>query len=171
VLAFHTDADLPAAPRTRTAENLLRRAKRLGLLGEFAAPERWTAPWAGFCAASGGYLDPSAGPGWIAAGDAAQSYDPLASQGLFNALYTGLAAAEAADRALSGDPAGLPAYAAELQKVRAAYELHLVAWYGLEQRWPQSPFWRRRHRVGAAGEISAADHLPITPDRAAASVY
>jgi flavin-dependent dehydrogenase len=173
VLAFHTDADLPAAPGTRSAEDLLMRAKRLRLLGEFAVPERWTAPRAGFCAASGGYLEPAAGPGWIAAGDAAQSYDPLASQGLFNALYTGLAAAEAADRALSGDAAGLPGYAAELRKVRAAYGHHLVAWYGLERRWPQSPFWRRRHSVGAAGEISAADHLPITPYpyRAAASVY
>ena len=149
------------------------RAKRLRLLGEFAAPERWTAPRAGFCAASGGYLEPAAGPGWIAAGDAAQSYDPLASQGLFNALYTGLAAAEAADRALLGDAAGLPGYAAELRKVRAAYEHHLVAWYGLEQRWPHSPFWRRRHSLGAAAERSAADHLPIAPYpyRAAASVY
>jgi flavin-dependent dehydrogenase len=163
VLAFHTDADLPAAPETRFAKGLLTRAKRSRLLGQFAAPERWTAPRAGFCAASGGYLEPAAGPGWIAAGDAALSYDPLASQGLFNALYTGLTAAEAADRALSDDATGLTAYAAELRKIRAAYGHHLFAWYGLERRWPQSPFWRRRHRVNAAGEISAAGHLSITP--------
>ena len=147
------------------------RAKRLRLLGEFAAPERSTAPRAGFCAASGGYLEPAAGPGWIAAGDAAQSYDPCV-QGLFNALYTGLAAAEAADRALLGDAGGLPGYAAELRDFRAAYGHHLVAWYGLERRWPHSPFWRAS-QFGRCGETLAADHLPITPYpyRVAASVY
>ena len=156
VLAFHTDADLPAAPRTRSVDGLLTRAKGLQLLGEFATPKRWTAPRAGFCAASGSYLEPAAGPGWIAVGDAAQSYDPLASQGLFNALYTGLAAAENADRALSGDEASLPSYTAQLRNIRAAYEHHLTAWYGLERRWQQSPFWRRRHSAGKAGEISAS---------------
>jgi flavin-dependent dehydrogenase len=153
VLAFHTDADLPAAPATRSAKDLLARAQRLRLLGKFAAPERWTTSHAGFCAASGGYLEPGGGPGWIAAGDAAQSYDPLASQGLFNALYTGLAAAEVADRALSGDATGLPGYVAELGNIRAAYEHHLGAWYELERRWPQSLFWRRRHNAGRAAGL------------------
>ena len=153
VLAFHTDADRPAASETRSADGLLGRAKRLRLLNEFATPSRWSAPRAGFCAASGSCLEPVAGPSWIAVGDAAQSYDPLASQGLFNALYTGLAAAENADRVLSGDKAALPGYIAELRNIRAAYEHHVAAWYGLERRWPQSPFWRRRHSAGTDSEI------------------
>jgi flavin-dependent dehydrogenase len=41
--------------------------------------------------------EPCAGEGFLAAGDAALALDPLASQGLLNALFTGLAAAEAAD--------------------------------------------------------------------------
>jgi len=145
VLAFHTDTDLPAARSTRTVDQLLARAKGLRMLGEFAAPERWAASNAGFCAAHGGYLANPAGPSWIAVGDAAQSYDPLASRGLFNALYTGLAAAEAAGSALSGDARALSHYASELREVRAIYKDHLAAWYGLEQRWPDSTFWRRRH--------------------------
>jgi flavin-dependent dehydrogenase len=38
-------------------------------------------------------LERSAGPGWIAIGDAAASYDPIASRGLVAALQSGIAAA------------------------------------------------------------------------------
>jgi len=43
--------------------------------------------------ASACILSRAAGKGWIAVGDAAMSFDPIASQGLFNALSSGLAAA------------------------------------------------------------------------------
>jgi flavin-dependent dehydrogenase len=43
--------------------------------------------------ASASILSRAAGHGWIAVGDAAMSFDPIASQGLFNALSSALAAA------------------------------------------------------------------------------
>lgn len=43
--------------------------------------------------ASACILSRAAGHGWIAVGDAAMSFDPIASQGLFNALSSALAAA------------------------------------------------------------------------------
>jgi hypothetical protein len=43
--------------------------------------------------ASACILSRAAGNGWIAVGDAAMSFDPIASQGLFNALSSALAAA------------------------------------------------------------------------------
>ena len=46
-------------------------------------------------AASGGRLEPMAGPGWAAVGDAAMCYDPLASHGLTVALASGRDVAEA----------------------------------------------------------------------------
>jgi flavin-dependent dehydrogenase len=75
------------------------------------------------------------------------SFDPLASQGLLNALYTGLAAAEAAHRALAGDGAALADYAAELVPVGETYGAHLAAWYGIERRFTERTFWARRHRA------------------------
>jgi flavin-dependent dehydrogenase len=45
--------------------------------------------------ASAARLSPCAGSSWIAIGDAAASFDPVASQGLFNALSTALVAAGA----------------------------------------------------------------------------
>jgi flavin-dependent dehydrogenase len=55
--------------------------------------------------ARGGWLAPVHGDGWIACGDAALSFDPSAAQGLFSALYLGMAAADATHAALGRAPA------------------------------------------------------------------
>ncbi len=99
---------------------------------------------AGFCPAHSSELSPVAGNGWLAAGDAALGFDPLSSQGLFNALYTGIAAAEAGYRHVHGDGDAISGYAADLSRIHAAYLNHLRAWYGQERRWPNVPFWQRR---------------------------
>lgn len=146
LLAFYTDADLPAAPAAHGAARLMERARGVPDVqrmledhGFFAGEEH------GFCAATGAALDTASDAGWMAVGDAAMHFDPLSSQGLFNALYTGLAGAEATQRHLDGDLDALRGYQAELGRIRAAYVAHLDAWYRHEQRWPESPFWRRRH--------------------------
>jgi flavin-dependent dehydrogenase len=89
-------------------------------------------------------LDHFAGPGWLAAGDAALSFDPLSSQGMLNALYTGLRAGEALVRALDGDSAGIAAYASRLEDIHAAYDRNRSAYYAAERRWSGRPFWQRR---------------------------
>ena len=103
ILAFHTDADLPAARIGRSPSVLLERARTLPLLGPLLAGGGWDDASGGFRAAHGAWLEAPAGDGWIAAGDAALAFDPLAAQGVFNAIYMGLAAAETADRVLGGD--------------------------------------------------------------------
>ncbi|MGC1301981.1 MAG: hypothetical protein WA840_06375, partial [Caulobacteraceae bacterium] len=113
------------------------------MLGPLLASGSWEDASGGYCAAHGAWLDRPAGDGWIAAGDAALAFDPLAAQGLFNALYTGLAAAETADRWLDGDLQAPADLAGEFARIRQAYQDHLAAWYGLESRWA-SPFWARR---------------------------
>jgi flavin-dependent dehydrogenase len=72
------------------------------------------------------------------------SFDPLSSQGLFNALYTGLAAAEAADRHLSGATEALTDYERAIADIWSAYRAQLALWYRAEGRWADRPFWRRR---------------------------
>jgi flavin-dependent dehydrogenase len=145
-VAFHTDSDLPAAGVAADGPAaLLRLVPRF--LSEVLAGSGFTAGGVGgFCAAHSAELAPAVGDGWLAVGDSALSFDPLSSQGLFNALYTGLAGAEAVDRALSGNADALPGYAASLCSVRDAYRAHLDAWYGLERRWAERPFWKRRLR-------------------------
>jgi flavin-dependent dehydrogenase len=145
VLAFHTDSDLPVAHAMRTPSWLVDTARRLPVLGQQLES-------VGFvnntdmklAAAHSAVSTPPAGPGWFAVGDAALSFDPLSSQGLFNALYTGLAGAEACDRNLGGDVTAFNGYLHELDSITDAYRRHLDSWYREERRWTDSAFWQRR---------------------------
>ncbi len=94
--------------------------------------------------AASGRLEPCAGPGWVAVGDAALALDPLSSQGIFHALYTGLRGGEAIADALDGDDAAVTAYRARVAAIRAGYLHNRVAAYASEPRWADQPFWRRR---------------------------
>jgi len=146
VLAFHTDADLASARVAADRGALIAHARRTrGLSDELAAADFVPdAPAAAFTAAHGARLDPCAGPGWLAAGDAAVRFDPIASQGLLNAMFTGLAAAEAADRMLDGETAAIDEYTETVRGIFDAYRRHRALYYAEERRWPEAPFWRRR---------------------------
>jgi flavin-dependent dehydrogenase len=88
------------------------------------------------------------GTGWVAAGDAAASFDPLSSQGVLSALLTGQAAGNAAV-ALLADGATAPdevtrAYGEVVAHVVADYERERARWYRSETRFSDQPFWSRR---------------------------
>ncbi|HEY0075145.1 MAG TPA: tryptophan 7-halogenase [Abditibacteriaceae bacterium] len=162
VLAFHTDADLPAARTLREEQSRLdglsggitatgELARLLADVGFAPEPER------GVTAAHSAHLESPAGTlektegfsgasaAWLAVGDAALSFDPLSSQGLLNALFTGLAAAQAVDSHLEGDDKALLNYSELIEGIGEAYRRHLSLAYEAEMRWPQAPFWQRRH--------------------------
>jgi flavin-dependent dehydrogenase len=146
VLAFHTDADLPAARIARDRDALLAHARQARELSSLLDAAGFNADeTSGFTAANSATLDPCAGDGYLAAGDAALAFDPLSSQGLLNAIFTGLAAAEAADSHLRGDASALPRYRQTIAGIADAYRAHLREWYALERRWADAPFWNRRH--------------------------
>ena len=85
------------------------------------------------------------GDGWIAAGDAAASYDPLSSHGIGSALASGRSAARAIAATLTGDPTAFPTYRDNLLASYTHYFYTRHAYYAGEPRWPTSPFWLRRH--------------------------
>jgi flavin-dependent dehydrogenase len=89
--------------------------------------------------ASVAHLDRVAGMGWLAAGDSAVAFDPLSSQGIVTALLLGREAGNAA-----AGPDRLPAYAAGCERVLAEHLAGCAAYYDLEDRWPDAPFWSRR---------------------------
>lgn len=90
-------------------------------------------------------LDIVAGDGWLAAGDAASSVDPLSSVGVMRALRSGVNAARAIGRHVSGHSSALTEYGARIAKEYDDYLVARATYYGMEQRWPHSPFWRCRH--------------------------
>ena len=107
-------------PDARTWESELRATRHLGPLVEGYRVER--APVAR--AADSTILERCFGPGWIAIGDAAVSYDPLASRGLVGALSSGLEAASlvgASEATLADWQAGLEASFAAYRAERAGF--------------------------------------------------
>lgn len=97
--------------------------------------------------AHSGILQPAAGPGWIAAGDAAASFDPLASMGIGHALTSGIHAARVAFDELAFDSTLMTHYTNNLARNFYQYLNMRRQYYLIEQRWPESPFWQRRHHA------------------------
>jgi flavin-dependent dehydrogenase len=83
------------------------------------------------------------GEGWVAAGDAATTYDPLSSLGILKALRTGKVASFVALDALEGRDSA-HRYEKFIADEYANYCATKRWFYSEEQRWPQSPFWQRR---------------------------
>jgi flavin-dependent dehydrogenase len=144
-LALFTDAALHDARAARTPEGfgaLLAGAGRTrGRLDTHGAvldaPPR-------FVDAGSGWLEPAHGPGWIAAGDAAITYDPISAHGLTLALRTGVDAAAA----LLAETAGArDRYGARLARAFQDYRREALRIYRSEQRWPAAAYWRRRHAL------------------------
>jgi len=85
------------------------------------------------------------GEGWLAAGDAACTFDPLSSQGILKALRTGKIASFAAIDGLEDRGASSLARYEGLLAAEYSQYLETRAWfYGQERRWPESAFWARR---------------------------
>jgi len=107
------------------------------------------------CDASYALLDRCAGEGWLAVGDAAASFDPIASQGIAHALSSAIAAARAVADELERPAAG----AGDLYDrcTRATWQYSLrgsLAVYRSERRWPRAGFWveaQREPDFSAAG--------------------
>jgi 2-polyprenyl-6-methoxyphenol hydroxylase-like FAD-dependent oxidoreductase len=103
-----------------------------------------------FVAADSGRLDCFYGEGWLAVGDAAMSYDPLAAHGLTLALAGGRDAALAITTYLDGDDDALARYAVRLEQAYSQYAAMRATYYRAETRWPGAAYWQRRHRLTAA---------------------
>jgi len=149
VVAFLTDADLADRPALLSPEGFARRLEETehvrAVLESFgyALHDRPRGTDAGSAR-----LDRFSGPGWLAAGDAAVSFDPLSSQGIRTALYTGTRAGEALHAHLGGDADALEGYTRVLEQVYGAYLRHRAEFYRYERRWSDRPFWARRHAWG-----------------------
>jgi flavin-dependent dehydrogenase len=143
VVAFLTDADLAYRQRLLSPEGFARKLRQTQHVGAKILSGASMRPRG--TAAQSQRLAQFGGVGWIAVGDAALAFDPLSSQGMFNALYTGLRAGRIVHQALSSEHhTSISPYETELEAVHSAYCRNRISFYSIEARWPESPFWRRR---------------------------
>ena len=146
VVALFTDGDL-LPDEARAADGF----------GHLVAGTRHVAPLVGgpgayelaapptIVAAGTSHLDRPTGPGWIATGDAAACFDPLSSQGTLTAVLMGRTAGDALISLLVDRRAGTDAYEDRYRAILDRFLVDQREANALEQRWPASPFWQRRH--------------------------
>lgn len=72
------------------------------------------------------------------------TFDPLSSQGIFQALESGLAAARVIEEFRRVGAPALDVYAADIAQRFTEFLQTQTHYYRREDRWPASIFWRRR---------------------------
>jgi flavin-dependent dehydrogenase len=141
VMVFHTDA----APRLRE-----RWSQHLANAPHTAARVAGREPGdVRIVAAGSRRRAPVASGTWLAAGDAAASHDPICGLGVYWAIESGVAAADAILARAVGDAGAVDAYARTALVRFEDYLSQRAMYYRAEQRWPESAFWRRRHGAAA----------------------
>lgn len=116
------------------------------------------------CMAPSFVLDPiaddSSVPRWLAIGDAASSFDPISSQGIYKGLSDGLEGGRAVAAHLGGDSSALGNHALRVRERFVGYAKQRAYFYGLEQRWPEAAFWRERRDASLRDGAGRPVELP-----------
>ncbi|WP_218626138.1 NAD(P)/FAD-dependent oxidoreductase [Bradyrhizobium sp. dw_78] len=157
LVVFHSDKDLPAARLAASRQGfdqLLDGSTHIAPL----LKARGYQPCGTIrgAAANGQRLRDFCGDGWIAVGDAAQAYDPLSSQGIDKALRTASHAGHMIHYALTESPRSsaelgsgntyIHQYDEQQRQHWQAYLSQRDHYYGIQPRWSDQPFWRRRRQ-------------------------
>jgi flavin-dependent dehydrogenase len=82
---------------------------------------------------------------WLACGDAAQTYDPLSSQGCYQAFLSGCHAGTALIDYHNGSLSAFENYNRLIRTEFIQFLRTLCKQYRLESRWANSAFWKKRH--------------------------
>ncbi len=121
-------------------------------------------------------LERMTGDAWLAVGDAATTFDPLSSLGIFKGLQSGIMASYAIADYFKGSASSLEKYEAILAKEFEEYLSTRAEYYCQERRWKSSPFWQRRYdqitldprqtlQLSEKGKAAAVEklsmHLPV----------
>lgn len=156
LISYYTDADL-LAERHMTKDPfflkhfLLSKKEVLSKIGHLEPGEY---QYLGTKAANMNKLSNIGEKNWIALGDAAMCFDPLSSQGMYNAMAM---AAQTAGLIIQNGfidhpiPERTVAFYHTFYKNACSiwehYIKHHYIFYGMEQRWKNADFWKRRHTL------------------------
>lgn len=144
MIVFLTDADVAHRLQLGKSEHWWAALRTTKNINEFVpADARLCIPVKVFAAQSV-VLDASYGSVWLAAGDSAQAFDPLSSQGIYAACRSGIDAASCIGKMITGDRQPLETRHQGLQAHFSAYLQTRELQYSKVRRWPQSQFWQRR---------------------------
>ncbi|WP_417785192.1 NAD(P)/FAD-dependent oxidoreductase [Tenacibaculum sp.] len=151
VIAFQTDADLVDRNTFKHVNTFLSFAKEHKLIQPLIEGNKATVNFHGTVSANSTRLEQATGKQWVALGDAAMSFDPLSSQGMFNAMANAMQLQKLLinydfirDLDSVKEKQFNRLYENQLQQVWNHYLKHKNFFYSTETRWKEATFWERR---------------------------
>lgn len=145
VIGYMTDADIATKLNLKSKasfENLLNTSayttKRIPKHSSYSENQ--------LVAAQSQYVTNCVGEAWLAVGDAASSYDPISSMGIYKSLVMSQFATFAILDYLKNETLGLRKYEYIVQQDYTHYEAKKAKYYSQEQRYKESAFWQRRQK-------------------------
>ena len=152
VIAFQTDADLIDRSTFKDVNSFLEFSKSNTQIATLLDRNRDEITFHGVVAANSTQLEKVTGQQWAAIGDAAISFDPLSSQGMFNAMANAMQLKELLVMStIVNHPDSIietqfqKMYTQQMEAVWEQYCYHKSTFYKAEMRWRDYPFWKRRH--------------------------
>lgn len=151
VLALQTDADLLDRAAVKSADGFTGLARTDPHVAAILERSGGEIDYRGTVAANSTCLARVAGRQWAALGDAAMSFDPLSSQGMFNAMAGAMQLADLVrETGCIDNPAAenterfYTTYTGQMAQIWQHYLYHKHVFYGRERRWKEAEFWKRR---------------------------
>ncbi|MCX2452068.1 NAD(P)/FAD-dependent oxidoreductase [Pedobacter sp. PLR] len=152
ILALQTDPDLIDRSTLNDVDQFFRLAKTNREMATLLQRNSSAIGIHQTVAANSTRLNQVAGQQWVALGDAAMSFDPLSSQGMFNAMANAI---QLTELMMESDPKSIlkaeslkeiqTSYTHQLDRIWEHYNRHKRMYYREEMRWKDSAFWKRRH--------------------------
>lgn len=151
VLAFQTDPDLMERANLKNKKAYLQLAMANPPIARLLIKKKQSIQFNGTVSANSTKLKQVAGKQWAALGDAAISFDPLSSQGMFNAMASALQLTDLIQELqLLTQPDSkknqqfICMYSNQVNQIWEYYLKHKRIFYSHEQRWNNAEFWKRR---------------------------
>ncbi|MBF02584.1 MAG: hypothetical protein CMP76_04730 [Flavobacterium sp.] len=146
VLGYLTDSDIASHLKMKDDSHFEERLQQTTITAtRVATLSDTTVPF--LVAAQTQYLKTCVGEGWLAVGDAASSYDPISSLGIYKALVMSQWASFAIQDFLKKDRIGLQKYQNLVAYDFEVYEKKRKEFYQQEKRFSNTLFWKRRHEI------------------------
>lgn len=142
VLAYHTDSDLVEKSTLKSADSFVELAQENVHMKQLLEGAEGSIRFHGTTAANSTKLSRIAGKQWAAIGDAAVSFDPLSSQGMFNAMASAMQLKTLISE-FGFTQMVSNIYTQQVEQIWLHYLKHRNLFYGAEMRW-DNEFWKRR---------------------------
>ena len=142
VVAFHTDSDLIDKRTLKTAASFVMLARENKHINPLLTGMETAIEFQGTTAANSTKLERVSGAKWAAIGDAAVSFDPLSSQGMFNAMASAMQLRSLINTFGFTQEVSTH-YTHQVEQIWAHYLKHRSLFYSAEERW-DDVFWKRR---------------------------